>query len=232
MRPEGLSLVEKALKRQTFRDFEWLVGSPYKPVGSYWVQDDFKGGFWTLNRIYNKLIQEAKADLIVSWQDYTFADPDTLEKFYFHFTQEPKTLVSGIGNKYQDDTWREIVWKDPRERADMGTYYPCIFADIEFNLCSIPKEALSKIGGFIEDMDFLGYGMDGYSVVERLNEMGGWDFKLNQTIKSYSLPHPRLPDWDKNNLLRRWDKVKDHLKKEGRWIGFDYLENKCKIDVL
>lgn len=203
IRKQGLELVKKALNKQTFQDFEWLIGSSFDPEidEAIWVQDDFKDGLWSLNRIYNKLIKNSKADLIVSWQDYTFADSDVLEKFLFHFLTEPKTLVTGVGNKYHQvyPLKDDLVWKDPRERNDIGTYYPIYFNDVEWNLCSVPKQALLDIGGFDEAADYLYLGMDGYGVNDRINDFGGYDFKINQTIKSYSLVHARQDNWEKDN---------------------------------
>jgi len=54
IRESGLSLVDKTLRRQTFTDIEWLVGSKFQSEFGRWVKDDFEGGYWTLNRIYNK----------------------------------------------------------------------------------------------------------------------------------------------------------------------------------
>jgi len=227
IREEGLDIVKKALDRQTFRDFEWLIGSPFETDLGKWVEDDFEFGVWTLNRIYNKLIKEAEGDLIVSWQDFTFADPDCLEKFWTLFELEPKVLVSAVGNKYEQvyPERKGVVWKDPRERADQGTYYPCYFNDIEWNLCSAPKQALYDVGGFDEALDFLGFGMDGYSVNNRINDFGGYDFKLNQDIRSYSLVHGRVPDWDRKNLLgKSYTDRRDQLKLEGKWPILEYLK--------
>lgn len=189
---EAIRLVEKALDRQSFQDFEWIVAEPQgkKPPELC----------WTLNRDYNRAIKRAKGDLIVSWQDYTFANPDTLEKFWFHFTQEPKTLVTAVGNKYANDKWIVETWRDPRMRSDQGTYYPCYFNDIEFNLCSVPKQAFYDIGGFDEELDKY-FGMDGYSVVDRLNLLRGYEFKIDQTIRSYSLEHSRPDKWEELNAL-------------------------------
>lgn len=211
VRPEGLEVVKKALKRQTFTDFEWIIVTSVSVIELDRILDHYpykyvseppkdKEDVWTLNKAYNKAIANAKGELIVSWQDYTYAKPDTLEKFWFHYTQEPKTLVTGVGNKYQDDTWTVQTWKDPREREDQGTYYPCFFSDCEFNLCAVPTAAFYACGGFDESLDRY-FGMDGYSVVDRLNMLGGWDFKIDQTIKSYSLEHGRPTDWDKKNAL-------------------------------
>lgn len=192
VRPEGMKLVEKALNRQTFKDFEHIVVMPEgeKPAGLV----------WTLNRDYNRAIRQAKADLIVSWQDYTFAPHDTLERFYRHFEHEPKTLVGAVGNKYQDEQFIIEVWRDPRLNTQNGTYYPCYFQDIEWNLCSVPRQALYEVGGFDEELDQW-YGMDGYSVNDRISMIGGYEFKLDQLIKSYSMTHGRAQDWEEKNAI-------------------------------
>lgn len=208
-RVDGLKLVCKALEKQTFKDFEWIVMTPFH---NCWIQtkgldtrlfsDPKKkeGDVWTLNKAMNAAIECAQGDLIISWQDYTYAKPDTLERFWYHYQDEPKTLVTAVGNKYDDETWSVINWADPRERADYGSYYPCFFNDIEFNLCSIPKKALFAVGGYDEYLDAY-FGLDGYSMADRLNILGGWDFKIDQSIKSYSIPHGRPPDWDSRNAM-------------------------------
>lgn len=201
---EAVELVEKALSRQTYQDFEWIVEEK---------SSHRKGMVWNLNYDYNKAIKKSKGDLIISWQDWTYAKPDTLEKFAFHFTQEPKTLVTAVGNKYSDETWLVTTWQDPRKRSDQGTFYPCYFNDIEFNLCSIPRQALYDVGGFDESLD-AGYGMDGYSVVDRINLLGGYDFKIDQTIESFSLEHERPKDWEELNWIHRYVPIHDqYLKK-------------------
>lgn len=226
IREDGLEIVRTALKRQTYKDYEWLVGSPFLYLHGTWIQDDFEGGYWSLNRIYNKLIDNASCEHIVSWQDFTFADPDALEKFVYHFKTEPNTFVTAVGNKYTSvyPILGEKVWQDPRETDRYGTYYPCYCNDIEWNLCSFPRQALYDIGGFMEDFDFEGYGMDGYGVLERVNEIGGYDFKINQTIRSYSLTHDRYEDWDTHNLINGgYEKMKRRLKKKGVWPVARYL---------
>jgi hypothetical protein len=226
IRKKGLPLVQKALRRQSLTDFEWLIGSSFD-ASEYGrqVKDDFGGGLWTLNRIYNKLAKEAKGELLVSWQDYTFADPDALEKFWFHYRQEPKTLVSGVGDKYTDPNWISPVWVDPRKNDRFGAFYPCYWTDIEWNFCSCPKQALYDIGGFDEGADFEYLGMDGYGVNERLNDLGGYDFKLDQTNRSYSLVHSRVGNWDKDNGLDGpYQARREKLKEQGKWPKMGYLK--------
>lgn len=233
IRPEGLQLVRRALSQQTFRNCEWLIGSPFEPkemdnppCPTVWVKDDFKGGLWSLNRIYNRLVSRANGQLLVSWQDFTWGRPDTLERFWYCYELEPKTLVSGVGNKYEDETWVVKTWQDPRERDDQGSFYPCDFADIEWNFCAVPKEALYAIGGFDEGADFEYLGMDGYGVNERLWDLGGWDFKLNQRIKSFSLGHGRVKDWEKlNGIHGKYIERRERLKTLGQWPKMAYLDN-------
>lgn len=208
IRKEGLGLVKKALSQQSFQEFEWLVGSPFEYHDAYWVKDNFKGGYWSLNRIYNKLIKKAKGELIVSWQDFTYAKPDALEKFWVDY-EATHGVISGVGNKYSDDTWTSMVWKDPRERADQGSFYACNPVDIEINFAAIPKKGLYDIGGFDEEMDFLGFGLDGVSVSQRLDLLGYMTY-LDQANKSYSLTHGRPTGWDEHNLLG--DKYFEHMK--------------------
>ena len=146
VRAGGLEVVSKALKQQSFRNFEWLIGSPFNPKKkeARWVKDDFKGGFWSLNRIYNKMIKQAQGKLLISWQDYTFAKPDCLEMFWSHYKNNPKVLVSAVGNKYTDKTWTCQTWKDPRERDDLGSFYEVFPSDVEWNLCSCEKKHCIK----------------------------------------------------------------------------------------
>lgn len=201
IRPEGLEIVAKALRRQTFTDFEWIVGSPKPPNGHkcHWIPDPKKkkGDYWNIYTVYNNLVKKASGKLIVTIQDYTFFNADGLEKFWFHYTQEPKTIVSGVGNKYQDDTWSVKTWQDPRERDDQGTYYQCYYNDIELNFSAFPKDAFYSVGGFDEELNKYS-SLCGLDVLDRLNIQGGWDFKLDQTNKSYSLEHGRLPKWEEN----------------------------------
>lgn len=66
---------------------------------------------WTLNRDMNTAIKKAQGELIISWQDYTYAKPDALEKFWFHYKQNPKAVISGVGNKYEDSSLRLLLGK-------------------------------------------------------------------------------------------------------------------------
>lgn len=204
VRHDGLDLVQKALNRQTFKKFEWIIVSPSKPPHvCKFVQDPGKsvGDYWSVYKAYNRAVEASSSDLIVSWQDFTFADPDALGKFWVHYKNEPKTLVTAVGNKYKDETFMAQTWKDPRERDDLGSFYQCYPNDIEWNLCSVPKEAIYSVGGFDEYMDKYS-SLCGLDVLQRLDKLGGYDFKIDQSIKSYSTEHGRLPGWEENSPFK------------------------------
>ena len=241
VREKGLALVEKSLRGQSFRDFEWIVVTPRISPPQWWfdkvLPTDYrgiwldlpkkkKGTVWSLNRDYNEAIKDARGDLVISWQDWTFAKADTLENFWQHYKDDPKVIVSAVGNKYESDSWDVMIWKDPRMRDDLGSYYPVNFCDIEFNLCSVPKEAFYAIGGWDEGLDKW-VGMDGYSVVDRLENLGGWDFKIDQSIKSYSLGHGRIGGekwWEENNALHGpYERRRKNLVSQGKWPILEYL---------
>lgn len=218
IRLEGLPLVQKALEEQTFDGFDWFVCSPKEPPKSCWatwIPDEFKGGLWTLNRAYNAMIKKADCELLVSWQDFTYAKSDTLERFWKHYEYEPKMLVSALGHKYENDTWKKRTWEDLRRGGICNPNY------VEWNLCSCPKKGLVEIGGFDEEADFLYYGLDGFQVNYRLEETGH-SFYCDPKIESYSLGHGRVADWDLKNGMGsgRGEPYQKHvadLKSRNQW---------------
>lgn len=217
IRQGGLSLLREALRRQTV-PFEWIIGSPFKPeidIPHKWVKDPpkEKGDYWTLYKIYNAMIREATGDLIITWQDFTHTPPDTLERFEFHFKNEPKTIVGAVGNKYADTDWKVKTWQDPRERADQGSFYEVFPQDVEYNLCSLPRKAIYAVGGFDESLDKYS-SVCGMDISMRLEILGGYTFKLDQSIKSYSTEHGRLANWEENEPFKGpWqEKLKEYKK--------------------
>lgn len=206
IRPEGLKLVEKALRRQTFRDFEWIVQGKSR--------ENEEGEYWTIYTDYNEAVKKAKGELIISLQDYTYLKPDALERFWKHYETDKTALVSAVGNKYQDDDFFVTTWSDPRQRDDQGSFYECNFNDIEWNACAVPKKAIYSVGGFDEELNKYS-SLCGLDVLARLLIIGGWKFYLDQSIKSYSLEHNRLPLWNERTPFNgAWEnKLKEYRNK-------------------
>lgn len=230
VRKEGLEIVAKALQKQTWDDWEWLICSPFDPEIPWatWIPDEFEGGFWSLNRAYNALIAQAKGELIVSLQDNIYVLPEALESFWTNFTElGGYGVIGGVGDQYKAlDAFKrpiEKCWNDPRKTLKYGTFYETTPDNIEWNWCAVPKEVLKAVGGFDEKMDFLGFGMDGYQVNERLNEIG-CQFYLDQTNESYTLRHDRSAyggeeNWNNNNNLSngKYQFRKEELIAQNNW---------------
>ncbi len=237
VRPEALELIARSLKQQLFRDFEWILGTPFTPklnlddIDEYfWVDDNFKGGLWSLNRIYNKLFKKARGELIVSLQDSIYIPPLGIKKFWEAYVDKGKrALFSGVGDQYDrlDEYSKPVnkVWDDPRKTDKYGSFYECYPNDMEWNWAAFPRSAIFDIGGMDEKLDFLGFGGDQLQVCERWGE-AGYNFWLDQTNESFTLRHGRPKDWDKNHVLFNgaYDKRKVELKGLGKWPILDYLK--------
>src|SRR4051812_10899628 len=120
VRKEGLDVINRSLSKQTHRDWTWLIGSKFDPEqpAASWIVDNFVDGYWSLNRMYNKLIRAVDTELVISWQDWISIPPDGLEKFIKNY-EATKGIVSGVGDQYEsvDKFGRPQIkiWSDPRK---------------------------------------------------------------------------------------------------------------------
>jgi len=235
IRKEGLDVVRQALENQTFKDFEWLVSSPFDPgiPNIKWIPDKFTKGYWTLNRAYNSLFLAAKGDLIISLQDWIWVPPTGIQQFV-DASEAVKGIISGVGDQYEGIGQYgkpEIkIWSDPRKNTNNGSFYECYPNDAEWNWCAIPRKAIFEIGGMDEELDFLGYGGDQLQAVERMDALG-WKFFLDQTNESYTVRHGRedfggQESWDGAHVLfnGKYDERKRLLIDSGKWPILDYLK--------
>jgi len=243
IRKDGLSVVLKALSNQTFDDFEWLLGTPFAPKldvdaikDFLWVEDNFKGGFWSLNRIYNKMFKKARGEIIVTLQDNIWVPPDGLQKFIDAFEEYPDAIISGVGDQYERlDEWGKPevkIWADPRKTNNHGSFYEIYPSDIEFNWAAFSRRAIFDVGGFCEELDYTGYGMDGYQVCERWDVLG-YKFFIDQSNESFTLRHDRSDfggedNWNKNNNMTngQYEKVREEFIKKHQWPRMLYLSGK------
>lgn len=238
IRKAGLEIVRQALANQTYRDFEWLICSPFDPEipEARWVKDDFKEKNlklkWGLNHAYNALFKEAKGELIVSWQDWIWAPENTLEKFLFNW-QETKGIISGVGDQYlrMGEYKPEVkVWNDPRKTDKYGSFYECNPNDNEWNLACFAKADVYEVGGMDEKLDELCLGCDQIQVVERWDDLGK-KFYLDQTLESFTVRHGREDfggekKWNAQHGLFNgaYEKRKKELKENGEWPCLSYLK--------
>jgi len=137
----GLEPIEESLSRQTFKDFEWLVEKhdPQQPP-------DF-------NAAMNRLIKKAQGELIVSLQDFITIQDDGLDQFWDAYLRYPNSFFTApvrIAGKYD--------WRRYRDNYDQ-----CNFMEWEIDWGAAPKEALTNIGGFDEELDKY-WGFDNVNV--------------------------------------------------------------------
>src|SRR3990167_8621719 len=90
----GIDIAWSSLKKQTFKDFEWILLDKHyharsKEVAEF-VNDDRlkhypihppKGPeIWDLNRAYNQAVRLSTGDLIISFQDYIWLEKEQVDK--------------------------------------------------------------------------------------------------------------------------------------------------------
>jgi glycosyltransferase involved in cell wall biosynthesis len=201
VRPDGLDIIKKCLKRQDFDDYEWIVASPFEYKDcDLWLQDPPKepDDFWGLCKAWNQAYAHAKGDLIVNIQDKIYFPHDTLSRFWFHYQNNPKALIGAIGHQYSDvdETGKpvNVVWNDPRWRVDIS-FQDVPPSEMEMTMCSIPRQALWDCGGIDEEYDKCN-GAQEKEMCFRLRELG-YKFYLDHTIEYRAIKHGRLTDdWD------------------------------------
>ena len=212
VRPELIPIVKKCLARQTFREFEWRVGTPAKYLGemekavgstvfdTLIVEEPPKreGDYYGLNKCWNELFRNARGELIVSIQDGIWFEPDLLEKFWIHYQNDPKSCVSAIGHQYdkmKNGKPENRVWSDPRARLDQGSFYSVGPREMEFCVASIPRLGIFEVGGIDEIYDRFA-ALSEKELCARL-ERRDYKFFLDQSCEYRAIHHPRLnEEWD------------------------------------
>lgn len=197
IREGGLDMVKKCLDRQTHKDFEWIVVTPYKYTHAIIIPEPEKGNdHYNLNKCWNLMFKKASGDLIVSIVDLMWFAPDTLEKLWFHYQSNPLSCVGGIGHQYsrvENGKPEGLVWTDPRVKSE--TFYQTEPLHYELCLSSIPLKAIKDVGGADEEFDKYA-AMSEKELCMRIAKLG-YTFHIDQSIEYRALQHPRLTkEWD------------------------------------
>lgn len=199
VRPEGLDMVRSCLNRQTFKDWEWIVVSPFEYKEAIWVPEPPKpeGYNYNLNRAWNTSFKKARGELFVSIVDMMWFDPETLENLWYHYHFDKMQCIGGVGHHYEYE-WggrpESLVWTDPRVRGQEQFYQ---ISPIDFELClaSIPLQAIHAVGGMDEVFDQYA-AMSEKELCARIEKLG-YTFWIDQTLEYRAIHHPRLTkDWD------------------------------------
>lgn len=245
IRPELLEIVAKCLKKQTFQEFNWFIGSPQelfieidRLVGHEY---DFtfipeppknEGDFYCLCKCMNSLYRATKGELIIQITDGIWFAPDTLERLWSHYQVNPKGLVTTIGHQYDgiDENGKpsDMVWQDPRARLDQGTFYEVAPSEMEMCIASLPKQAILDCGGIDEVYDTCP-AVGEKEMCWRLDKLG-YKFYIDQTIEYRAIHHPRLSsNWEEmylNVTTPLFIKHMDQLQKGQRTLNVDFVKSK------
>lgn len=218
IRPETLALTAQCLEKQIFEDFEWLIVTPkdklpfsslefipFKRSGFFkWIEEPKRReeDFYGLNKAWNAAFKKAEGELIVSIVDQTWFPPDTLQMFWDHYEANPKACITGIGHQYEDSGNNEpqvVVWKDPRDRSDQGSFYETFPTEMEFCVASLPKQALIDVGGIDEEFDKYA-ALSEKDLMARV-EKAGYKLYIDNSIRYKAIKHDRIggkEEWDKH----------------------------------
>lgn len=237
-RPKGLDMLYKCLKRQTFKDFEWIIVSPddsvlsIEPEGLNVVRlkdpPKPKGNYYNLHKCWNYAIKKAKGELLISIVDLTWIEPDCIERLWGHYQINPKSCVTCVGDQYKEvinGKPEKVVWTDPRKRSDLGTFYECLASDMELCVASFPKEGIYEIGGFDEIYD------EGVAIGEKeaMTRMyiAGYNLYLDQSNEYRAVWHPRIKEdhVHEENYKKNSKVFVKHMKDNemGRRLKVNYL---------
>ncbi len=120
----GIDLNWSSLRRQTFKNWEWVLCDTLYEERKEEVKEYTKGDArirhvrqtkkldsaktW-LNHAENEGIKASSGELIVLLQDYIHIDPDALEKFWYQYQANPKSFVTGVGHQYGKPGKEEFV---------------------------------------------------------------------------------------------------------------------------
>ena len=177
----GLKPVRESLKKQTFKDFEWLIEEhdPKEPP-------DF-------NKAMNRMIKKSKGELLVIVQDYIEIPENGLQSFWEAYKPDIAHTAPVIKEGKED-------WRVHRE--------DCNYMEWECDYGSIPRKMMVEIGGFDEELDNQ-WGFDNVNVGLRI-ELAGYKIKCltdnRATVIDHNkiIEHPyqklRNPDFHNNRL--------------------------------
>ncbi|MGH9150413.1 MAG: hypothetical protein ACRD0D_05280 [Acidimicrobiales bacterium] len=244
-RPGSIDVTWGALARQTFSDFEWILCDELYEWRRAEVHDYVNdprlrhlrapvagGDLWNLNKSYNHALRHCRGELVVSLQDYIWAPPDGLERFWAVYRAHgPRVFVSGVGNGYAPPAAAhtggkvsifasayspEAHARRPALRTGLdgrfsgsGRLEAAGPTSWELNWGAAPLEAFYEIGGFHEGHDREFVSCDNLSVAYGAAARA-YSFFLDQANECRLLDHRLVfdrPGWEENHgKLGGWER--------------------------
>ena len=225
-----LDLIFDAMKKQTHKDWEWIIADDGSSDGVLdWCRKN-KVDYVTqkhekmrLARIMNKAIFKAKGDCIVTVMGDSVPDKKMLEGYEKHMTLSatvgnglrvfvkdpfPVEKIKAESNFLEDD-WRKkqigmIGMVEKPWRMFTGN-----------NLCvsRVDYEKIKAKYGHYWNEAYVGYGLEDWELAINLWEMR-CEFVPVPEALVYHISHPKMEESENNQLLH-WKKVKEINDKYG-----------------
>lgn len=225
VRSELLPTVKKCLDRQTLKDFEHLIVGPIPEAN---IQEPAKReeDYFNLNKAWNEAYRQAKGNLIISIVDGLWFDPYTLERLWEHYEADKRSCVSCIGHQYdqiENGKPEHLVWRDPRARTDIGSYYEVPHTEMELCIASFPRQAVIDVGGVDEEFDKYA-ALSEKEMMARMYK-AGYKTYIDQTIEYRAIQHPRLSEEWESRYQAGWPYYEKCLQEidQGTRLKLEYL---------
>ena len=197
IRPQYLNITYECLKKQTFKDFEWLVDI------------DFPSDKFLLPKAMNRLIKRAQGEILVHLQDCIEIPENFLEHVYNSY--DGTFVTYPVGKRNGDSI--EWDWRKNNNRSIMPHEW-------EADLAICPRKSLFDIGGYDEAFCD-GWSWDNVEVAYRASA-AGYKFRCDNAVAGIAIDHDKELKHPFRGVLRNNDwraretemrcRVKDYKK--------------------
>ena len=159
---------------------------------------------YNLTKSFNQLAKEAQWDLLIYYVYMLCVDPTSVTKMWTNYNELfKKVIISAVCDQYNqlDENLKpqNNVWRDPRKRADQGTFYKAMPVDMELCFAAIPKQAFLDVGGFDEEYDRAAALGEKEGIARMFK--AGYETYLDQSLEYRAFKHDRLggnEEWEKH----------------------------------
>lgn len=194
IRPEYLGMTYESLKKQTFKDFEWLI------------EVDFPSDKFLLPQAMNKMLKRAQGEIIVILQDCITVEENFLQHINDTYTGDFVTYPLG---KEQDGgikwDWRKFSLRQQKEYIEPQCW--------ESDIACAPKKAFYDIGGYDETF-CNGWSWDNVEVAYRA-EAAGYKFRCDNQVWGIAFDHDKAIEHPFRNKLPN----NDERAKATKWLA-------------
>lgn len=180
IRPQYLGLTYECLKKQTYKNFEWLI------------EVDMPSDKFLLPQALNKMLARAQGDIIVMLQDCIEVDEHFLQHVVDTYQGDFVTYPLGKrdGESIHWD-WRKSSLRQEKEYINPWEW--------EADIAVAPRQAFFDIGGYDEAFCD-GWSWDNVEVAHRAHA-AGYKFRCDNRVCGIALDHDAIAPHPFRNIL-------------------------------